>query len=106
MRLQHSHSGASSTLRWQQPLDMTDTGKVYKKTVVDVLRAHGVGVSMQDGATDGSMVLAKGEVVETRIIPDEVGKKLLHYFERRFEVPLHHFYNPLMAPDVKSEKAS
>jgi hypothetical protein len=86
---------------------MNDTGKVCKKTVLEVLQAHGVGVSKQEGATDGTMVLAKGEILETRVIPDEVGKKLLHYFERRFKVPLHHFYNPLMAPEVESnDKAS
>ena len=79
---------------------MNDTGRVCKKTVIEVLRAHGVDVSVQ-GSTDGTMILAKGEVLETRVIPDEVGKKLLHYFERTFNVPLHHFYNPHMVPNTR-----
>jgi hypothetical protein len=62
-------------------------------------------VSLQEGATDGTMVLAKDNVLETRVIPDEVGKKLLHYFERQFKVPIHHFYNPLMVPIPEITKA-
>ena len=106
MRLNRSHSQVFSTLRWQQRPRMNDTGKVCKKTVIDVLRAHGVDVSMQDGAGDGTMILAKGDYLETRVIPDDVGKKLLHYFERHFGVPLHHFYNPNIAPVDPSKKAS
>lgn len=79
------------------------TGRVCKKTVLEVLHAHRVGVSPQEGATDGTMTLAKGDILETRVVPDDVGKKLLQYFARRFKVPIHHFYNPLMAPEVKSD---
>jgi hypothetical protein len=81
------------------------TGNVCKKTVIEVLKAHGVGVSMQENSTDGTVVLAKDDLLETRIIPDECGKRLLQYFQRRFNVPIHHFYNPLMAPGA-SDKAS
>jgi hypothetical protein len=85
---------------------MDDTGKVCKKTVIEVLRCHGVDVSPQEDSDDGTMILAKGDVLETRVIPDEVGKKLLHYLERTFQVPIYHFYNPHMAVEVQPKKVS
>ncbi len=44
------------------------------------------------------LVLAKGDLVEARTLPDYVCRRLLQHLHRKFDVPIHHFYNPLMAP--------
>jgi hypothetical protein len=82
---------------------MSDTGKVVRKTVIEVLRAYGVEVSPQESAPNGMMTLSQGDVLDSRIIPEEVGKKMLHYLERKFQIPLHHFYNPHLAPETKEK---
>jgi hypothetical protein len=85
---------------------MNDTGKVCKRIVLEVLRYHDVDVSLQQDSNDGTMIFAKGSILETRVMPEEVGKKMLHYLGRTFGVPIHHFYNPDMAMDIKNKKVS
>ena len=77
---------------------MANTGAVKRDIVIMVLRAHGVDISQQESGPGGMLVLAKDELVEARILPDDVGRRLLQYLQRKFRVPVHHFYNPLMAP--------
>ena len=40
------------------------------------------------------LVLAKGDVIDTRRIPEIVRKKLLWRFQYKFGVPIARFYNP------------
>ncbi len=38
-------------------------------------------------------VFEKGTIVEAHRLPDPVGRKLIHYLARTFDVPIHLFYN-------------
>lgn len=48
-------------------------------------------------------VLTKGNVTEARKITEFVGRRTLHYLQRKFDVPIHHFYHPLKAPQLPDE---
>ena len=50
------------------------------------------------------MVLEKGDRIEDRRIPNPVGRRLLHYFQRHFDVPIHYFYNPDIAEPPITDK--
>jgi hypothetical protein len=82
-----------------------DFSYVGRATVIDVLQRHGVEVSCDDGgpAGPGMMILIKGEKIDSRKLPTEVSRPVLRYLARLFDIPIHHFYNPYMAP-VKSEE--
>lgn len=80
-----------------------ESGYVKKEIVIDVLRRHGVGVSPLGGAPE-VMILIKGDKVDARPLQDEVSRGVLRYLTRHFNIPIHHFYNPLMAPNLPDEK--
>lgn len=82
---------------------MDEWGYVNRSVVIDVLRRNGVDVSRDESGPAGMVILAKGDHIESRSIPAEVSRRMLHYFQRRFGVPIHHFYNPLMAPKLPGE---
>ena len=77
-------------------------------TVIQVLRANKVEVSRILNP-DGSLpqppmfALAKGDsatadyIFEVVTIELPVKRRLLSYLARKWQVPIHHFYNPLMA---------
>lgn len=69
---------------------------VDRATVIDVLQRHGVEVSYDDSGPDGTVMITlfKDGEVDSRRLP----RRVLNYFDRRFGVPIHHFYNPHMAP--------
>ncbi len=48
-------------------------------------------------------LILKGEVYEILAIPETCGRRLVHYLSRKFKTPIHHFYNPLMAPSLPGE---
>jgi len=77
---------------------VAESGEVPAKTVLEVLRSHGVEISEPD--QDGMVVLAKGDKLESRRVPPYASKKLLQYFSRQYEIPIHHFYNPDMVPKL------
>lgn len=83
---------------------MSDT--VIRSTVIDVLRLSGVEVQEEEDGPPGMMILAKGDYIETRDIPADCGTKLLHYLARKFDVPIHHFFNPHMITAPKKEPSS
>ena len=68
--------------------------------MIDVLERHGVEVSCENDM----FILIKGDKIDARRIPAEVPRRVLQYFKRLFDVPVHHFYNPLMAPERISDK--
>lgn len=75
---------------------MAEDGSVIRKTVIEVLKSNGSEVSPQ---TEPDMFLVvKGEVFEIIAIPEICGRRLIRYLSRKFTTPIHHFYNPLMAP--------
>lgn len=49
----------------------------------------------------GKATLAKDDRLETIVLPQEVGMRLLQYLKRHYGVPIHQFYNPEMIPGRK-----
>ncbi len=72
-----------------------ETGEVDRETVIMVLRRNGVGVS-DDPDNPGSVVLIKGNIVESKPLPKWVGRRLLQYFQRTYQIHIHYFYHPEM----------
>ncbi len=78
------------------------TGVVARANVIDVLRRHQVEVS-RASVDSPEFVLVKGSVTEVQPIPDSVRRQTLHYLARKFDIPIHHFFNPLRAPRMSGE---
>jgi hypothetical protein len=81
---------------------VADDGSVVRSIVIDVLKRNGSEVSAQTDATE-MFLIVKGEVFEIVAIPERCGRKLVRYLSRKFKTPIHHFYNPLMAPTRPDE---
>jgi len=83
-----------------------DSSYVGRATVIDVLQRHGVEVSCDDGgpAAPGMMILIKADKIDSRKLSGEVSRPVLYYLARLFSIPIHHFYNPIMAPMKPTEK--
>jgi hypothetical protein len=76
-------------------------GEVNKDTVIEVLRANGVDVFPQQGSPD-IMVFAKGDILEAkRMASPTVSRRMLHYFQRKFDIPIYHFYHPDGIPNIR-----
>lgn len=82
---------------------MGDTGEVDKKTVISVLRANGVQVYRDEACPPDCVILAKGDRVEMHDLPAIVPRRMLHYLEYHYKVPIHHFYHPEMVPPLPGE---
>jgi hypothetical protein len=82
-----------------------DSSYVGRATVIDVLQRHGVEVSCDDGGPGGSgmVILIKDGKLNARVLPSEVSRPVLRYLARLFDIPIHHFYNPHMAPTRPGE---
>ncbi len=83
-----------------------ESGEVDRETIFVVLRFHKVEIS-PDPNNKGAMLLVRGDIVESKMIPEAVGRRLVQYLKRRFDIPVHHFYRPEMmasAPDVQEEE--
>lgn len=76
---------------------MADDGSVIRRTVIEVLECNGSEVSPQPASLDMFLVV-KEDYFEIIAIPEVCGRKLVRYLSRKFTTPIHHFYNPLMAP--------
>ena len=77
-------------------------GVVPGTDVMDVLRRHRVEVS-RVSVESSDFVLVKGSVTEVQRIPDSVRRRTLHYLARKFDIPIHHFFDPLRAPRLSGE---
>jgi len=75
-----------------------EDGFVEREAVIRVLRFHGISVSPQINGPVNMMILAKDDYIEAREFPLEVGRQLLHYFQRKFKIQIHLFYHPEMLP--------
>ena len=77
-----------------------DSSYVGRATVIDVLQRHGIEVSCNDGGPGGAemVILVNEGILDARKLPSEVSRPVLRYLARLFGVPIHHFYNPHMAP--------
>jgi hypothetical protein len=81
---------------------VSDDGSVIRSIVIEVLRRNGCEVSAQPDKSD-MFLIVKGDVFEILAIPERCGRKLVRYLSRKFTTPIHHFYNPLMAPPLPGE---
>jgi hypothetical protein len=78
-------------------------GYVPKAVVIDVMQRHGVEVTCDDDG-DGLMLhFIKGQTELSMRLVSEVDRRILQKLKRTFNVPIHHFYHPLMAPAKSSE---
>ena len=82
-----------------------DSSYVGRASVIDVLQRHGVEVSCDDGGPGGAemFILVKGTNLGAIKLPIDVSRPVLRYLSRLFGVPIHHFYNPFMAPSTAGE---
>ena len=83
---------------------MGEEGNVHRETVIKVLRLQGVGVSKQVDGPSNMFVLAKGERLEALELPQAVGRQMIHYLARHYDVPIHYFYHPEMAANPVTDK--
>lgn len=82
-----------------------DEGYVDRATVIKVLRAHGVEASLMPLKDQPDMMLlVKGDIIISQKMPPALARKMIQYLARKFNVPVHHFYNPIMAPPIPGEE--
>ena len=79
-------------------------GEVPKTDVLYVLKANGVEVRVESHNGAEMYILTKGSIVEAHQLDSHVGRRVLHGLQRKFEIPIHQFYNPLEAPTTPDEK--
>jgi hypothetical protein len=82
-----------------------EAGEVDRDTVILVLRRNGVGVS-DDADNPGSVILIKGTTVESKPLPNPVGRRLVQYLKRTYDIPIHFFYHPEMMDNARLDKPS
>ena len=82
---------------------MPSSGQVRVYDVVLVLRAHGVQLTRERVHGAMASVMVKGDVIVAEVFSDFVGRRVLQLLQRRFGIPIHHFYHPLMAPAEQEE---
>jgi hypothetical protein len=79
---------------------------VSRDVVLSVLRAHGVECYPSE-LDSNVIVLTKGELYEAQALPEAIGRRMLDRFKRKFDVPIHHFFNPHLAiPDNVTQIAA
>ena len=77
---------------------------VLRQSVLDVLARHGVEISTDPDGVQSLLVKdGKPPLVLVVTIPDSVENRLPQRLQREFGIPIHHFYNPLMAPTLPDE---
>jgi hypothetical protein len=81
---------------------VSDDGSVILAEVMDVLERNGTEISTDANKAD-MFLLVKGDLIETVHIPERCGRQLVRYLSRKFTTPIHHFYNPMMAPQKPDE---
>ena len=88
---------------------MSETGEVIRETVIDALSKNGVIVtrkSVDDTRKTITYILGNKEFTEEQTFGMYVGRRMLHYLDRRFKVPIHLFYNPAMKPAIVTGKSA
>jgi hypothetical protein len=75
-------------------------GTVKRETVFEVLRLHGVTIYNDAfNKCQPAYLLVKGDVILSETLDDTLSREMVHYFQHRFNCPIHYFYNPdMMAP--------
>jgi hypothetical protein len=71
----------------------SDGGVVSREFLIRILKEHGVTVAAQKDSSVGHLVIAKGDTLEVRVIPDMVCRQMVRAFSMKFNIPMHLFYN-------------
>ena len=67
--------------------------------VETVLESHSVDLRLKHSIDNAQItVMIKDGTVLAEVLPERVSRRTLHYLSRKFNIPIHHFYNPEMAP--------
>ncbi len=72
---------------------------VKREIVLDVLRAHHVEIAPSEN-DPGVSKLFKDGIAEGQHLPTMIPKKLLQRFSYKFNIPIHHFFHPELAPKL------
>ncbi len=78
---------------------MADDGSLPKSTIIAVLKAHGVSVYPQAEDHAYTVITDGKETTLALRLGDAVSRKAVHGLQRKFGIPIHHFYNPQLAPE-------
>lgn len=70
----------------------SENGIVGREFVLRVLQENGVSISPQKGTAQGHLVLVKGEILEVRVLEQEVGRRMVRALSLKFSIPIHLFY--------------
>jgi hypothetical protein len=74
---------------------VTEKAEVLRDHVIEVLRSKDVTVTptSQDPATHSiTYIIQKADIIEEQTFPPYVGRRMLHYLQRRFGVAIHLFF--------------
>ncbi len=82
---------------------MIEDGEVSKAVALEVLECHDVE-HFDDPTTPGNTVTVRGDVIDSKEIPEYLDRDLLQYYKRKFGVPMHHFYHPDVAQGYREER--
>ena len=77
----------------------SESGEVDRDAVLKVLRFHKVEIS-PDSENKGAMLLVRGSIVKSEPIAEWSSRRFIHYLQRVFDIPIHHFYHPEMMGDA------
>ena len=61
--------------------------------MIRILTEGKVSVAQQKRLSTGAMVLAKDDVLEVRVLPDPVSRRMIQRFSKKFHIPFHLFAN-------------
>jgi hypothetical protein len=76
---------------------MPEPGDVDRDTVIMVLKLSGVSVSKCTADETGEgYTLCKGDRIEVQQFKPRVARRILHYLQYHYKVPIHFFYHPEM----------
>ena len=69
------------------------TDGVPAESVIRVLKAHKVAVTLKDSSTS-EYTLERGEFFEDVVITGMIGKRYLQYLKRKLDIQISHFWHP------------
>jgi hypothetical protein len=83
-------------------MDDEQSGIVKREVVLEVLRAHGVSVTLDTyEETPNKYLMIKGDIIESVVLPDFVIQRMIHRFQYKYGIEIHLFYHPEMLPPRK-----
>jgi hypothetical protein len=85
-------------------MDDEQSGAVKREVVLEVLRAHGVSVTLDTyEETPHKYLMIKGDIIQSVVLPDFVIQRMIHRLQYKYEIEIHLFYHPEMIPPRKEQ---